>query len=66
MGQIPLDITLHHHERRDGSGYPDKQAGDQISELAQMAAIVDVYDASYRRSLLPQGHVGGRRLAQDL
>lgn len=45
VGQIPLDITLHHHERRDGSGYPDKQSGDQISELAQMAAIVDVYDA---------------------
>jgi len=45
VGEIPLDITLHHHERRDGSGYPDKQAGDTISELAQMAAIVDVYDA---------------------
>lgn len=45
VGEIPLDITLHHHERRDGSGYPDKQAGDQITELAQMAAIVDVYDA---------------------
>lgn len=45
IGPIPLDITLHHHERRDGSGYPDKLAGDGISELAQMAAIVDVYDA---------------------
>jgi len=45
IGAIPLDITLHHHERRDGSGYPHKQASDQISELAQMAAIVDVYDA---------------------
>ncbi|MRW86342.1 DUF3391 domain-containing protein [Pseudoduganella sp. FT26W] len=45
IGPIPLDITLHHHERRDGSGYPSKQADDQISELAQMAAIVDVYDA---------------------
>jgi HD-GYP domain-containing protein (c-di-GMP phosphodiesterase class II) len=45
IGPIPLDITLHHHERRDGSGYPGKQANDQISELAQMAAIVDVYDA---------------------
>ncbi|MGO4465324.1 HD-GYP domain-containing protein, partial [Pseudoduganella sp. RAF53_2] len=42
---IALDITRHHHERRDGTGYPDKQAGDEISELAQMAAIVDVYDA---------------------
>jgi HD-GYP domain-containing protein (c-di-GMP phosphodiesterase class II) len=45
IGPIPLDITLHHHERRDGSGYPDAQGGDGISELAQMAAIVDVYDA---------------------
>jgi HD-GYP domain-containing protein (c-di-GMP phosphodiesterase class II) len=45
IGPIPLDITLHHHERRDGSGYPGKQGDDQISELAQMAAIVDVYDA---------------------
>jgi HD-GYP domain-containing protein (c-di-GMP phosphodiesterase class II) len=45
IGPIPLDITLHHHERRDGSGYPDKQAEGAISDLAQMAAIVDVYDA---------------------
>jgi HD-GYP domain-containing protein (c-di-GMP phosphodiesterase class II) len=45
IGAIPLDITLHHHERRDGTGYPDKQAENGISELAQMAAIVDVYDA---------------------
>jgi putative nucleotidyltransferase with HDIG domain len=45
VGEIPLDITLHHHERMDGSGYPDKLAGEQISTLAQMAAIVDVYDA---------------------
>ena len=45
IGAIPLDITLHHHERRDGSGYPDRQGGAAISELAQMAAIVDVYDA---------------------
>ncbi|WP_269143663.1 HD-GYP domain-containing protein [Massilia phyllostachyos] len=45
IGHIPLDITLHHHERRDGSGYPDRQPESEISELAQMAAIVDVYDA---------------------
>ncbi len=45
LGPIPLDITLHHHERRDASGYPDKQGEGAISELAQMAAIVDVYDA---------------------
>jgi HD-GYP domain-containing protein (c-di-GMP phosphodiesterase class II) len=45
IGPIPLDITLHHHERCDASGYPDQQGADAISELAQMAAIVDVYDA---------------------
>lgn len=45
IGEIPLDITLHHHERVDGSGYPNKLNGDTISTLAKMAAIVDVYDA---------------------
>jgi HD-GYP domain-containing protein (c-di-GMP phosphodiesterase class II) len=45
IGAIPLDITLHHHERMDGSGYPDKLPLKDISLLAQMAAIVDVYDA---------------------
>jgi putative nucleotidyltransferase with HDIG domain len=45
IGEIPLDITLHHHERMDGSGYPDKLPGEKISQLAQMAAVVDVYDA---------------------
>jgi HD-GYP domain-containing protein (c-di-GMP phosphodiesterase class II) len=45
IGAIPLDITLHHHERRDGSGYPEMLNESEISELAQMAAIVDVYDA---------------------
>jgi HD-GYP domain-containing protein (c-di-GMP phosphodiesterase class II) len=45
IGAIPLDITLHHHERRDGTGYPDGQGEQETSELAQMAAIVDVYDA---------------------
>lgn len=45
ISSIALDITLHHHERRDGSGYPDKYHESQISELTRMAAIVDVYDA---------------------
>ncbi|GGX96329.1 HD-GYP domain-containing protein [Vogesella alkaliphila] len=45
ISEIPLDITLHHHERIDGSGYPHNLKGDTISTLAKMAAIVDVYDA---------------------
>lgn len=45
IGPVPLDIARHHHERIDGSGYPDKHPAAQISTLAKMAAIVDVYDA---------------------
>jgi HD-GYP domain-containing protein (c-di-GMP phosphodiesterase class II) len=55
LGPIPLDITLHHHERRDGSGYPDRLGGDDISELAQMTAIVDVYDAITADRVYHQG-----------
>ena len=40
-----LDVVLHHHEKLDGSGYPRKLAGDQISLLARMGAVCDVYDA---------------------
>ena len=40
-----LDACLHHHEKIDGSGYPDRLQGDQISLIARMAAICDVYDA---------------------
>lgn len=45
IAQIPLDITLQHHERVDGSGYPHKLKGDDISTLVKMSSIVDVYDA---------------------
>jgi putative two-component system response regulator len=38
-------IVRHHHERLDGSGYPDGLKGDQIPLLAQIMAIVDIYDA---------------------
>lgn len=40
-----IDVVMHHHERIDGSGYPDGLVGDNISMLARMAAICDVYDA---------------------
>lgn len=40
-----LDVCLHHHEKIDGSGYPEKLAGDQISLFAKMGAVCDVYDA---------------------
>lgn len=40
-----LDVCLHHHEKIDGSGYPEHLAGDNISLLARMGAVCDVYDA---------------------
>lgn len=38
-------IVRHHHERYDGSGYPDALAGDDIPLVAQIIGVVDVYDA---------------------
>jgi response regulator RpfG family c-di-GMP phosphodiesterase len=43
--QMATDITRHHHERFDGTGYPDHLAGDQIPLSARIVAIADVYDA---------------------
>jgi len=40
-----LDVSLHHHEKLDGSGYPKQLSGDQISQMARMGAVCDVYDA---------------------
>jgi len=38
-------VAGQHHERYDGTGYPDKLKSEEISMFGQMAAIVDVYDA---------------------
>jgi putative two-component system response regulator len=44
-------IVRHHHERFDGSGYPDRLSGDEIPLLAQIMGLVDVFDAvTSRRS----------------
>lgn len=45
VGDLPLDVVLHHHEKTDGSGYPDHLKGEQISLYAKMGAVCDVYDA---------------------
>jgi len=39
------EICRHHHERWDGTGYPDHLKGDDISFVAQATALADVYDA---------------------
>jgi HD-GYP domain-containing protein (c-di-GMP phosphodiesterase class II) len=40
-----LDVCLHHHEKTDGTGYPFGLKDQQISTLAKMGAVCDVYDA---------------------
>lgn len=38
-------MALQHHERYDGSGYPNRIKGDEINEMAQIIGIADIYDA---------------------
>lgn len=43
--QMAVDVARHHHERFDGSGYPDSLQGDAIPLSARLLAVADVYDA---------------------
>ncbi|APD85324.1 metal-dependent phosphohydrolase [Alteromonas sp. Mex14] len=58
ISDLSLRIIEEHHERIDGSGYPKGLVGDEISEYARIAAIVDAYDAmtsnrSHKESITP-------------
>ena len=51
-----LDVIRHHHEKLDGSGYPDGLSGGEISIAARVMAVADIYDAltserPYRRTM---------------
>jgi HD-GYP domain-containing protein (c-di-GMP phosphodiesterase class II) len=56
-----LPGVLHHHERYDGSGYPDGLAGENIPLLARILAVADAYDAMSTarpyRSAMPAARV---------
>lgn len=45
ISQTSFDVVAQHHERYDGSGYPLRLKGSEMSVYGQMASIVDVYDA---------------------
>jgi putative two-component system response regulator len=54
--QAVLPIIRHHHERRDGSGYPDGLRGEAIPVTARVLQVADVFDAltsdrPYRRAI---------------
>ncbi|MEW5770756.1 MAG: HD-GYP domain-containing protein [Pseudomonadota bacterium] len=63
ISQIALDVAGQHHERFDGSGYPNKLKGAEISLYGRMGAIVDVYDALtsdrvYHKGMAPTAALG--------
>lgn len=43
--RMSLDVVKHHHEKLDGSGYPDGLKGDEIPFIVQIVTIADIYDA---------------------
>lgn len=58
ISDIALQVVAEHHERFDGTGYPQAKAREGISLYGQMASIVDVYDAIsservYHRGMAP-------------
>jgi HD-GYP domain-containing protein (c-di-GMP phosphodiesterase class II) len=67
--EFPWDIKpiiRSHHEKYDGSGYPDALAGDEIPLEAQIICIVDVYDAltttrSYRAAMSREAALAAMR-----
>jgi HD-GYP domain-containing protein (c-di-GMP phosphodiesterase class II) len=53
--------VLHHHERLDGSGYPEGLRGEQVPTLARIVGLADAFDAMTSdrpyRPMLPLGYV---------
>ena len=43
--KMAADVALHHHEKWDGTGYPDGISGEKISLSARIVAVADVFDA---------------------
>jgi putative two-component system response regulator len=57
--RLVLPVIRHHHEKLDGSGYPDGLKGEEIPLTARILQITDIYDAltterPYRNALHPQ------------
>jgi len=54
-----IDLVRHHHERLDGSGYPDGLKGDEISLSTRILTVIDIYDAlvterPYKKAFTPE------------
>jgi putative nucleotidyltransferase with HDIG domain len=58
FSQVSINVAGQHHERIDGKGYPAGLKGDEVTQEARMASVVDVYDAItadrvYHKGLTP-------------
>jgi putative nucleotidyltransferase with HDIG domain len=58
-----VEIAVSHHEYLDGSGYPDKLSGDQISQAVRMMTIADIFSAltekrAYKDAYSPRQAIG--------
>ncbi|OOE86822.1 HD-GYP domain-containing protein [Salinivibrio sharmensis] len=58
LSQIARDVSLMHHEKLDGNGYPNGLKGEQLHTIGRMSGIVDIYDAltadrCYKRAMSP-------------
>ena len=65
-----LEVIRHHHEKLDGSGYPDGLKGDEISVAARVMGVVDIYDAlitdrPYRKGMSKEKALGILRQEAD-
>lgn len=59
-----LDVVRHHHERWDGSGYPDRLREKEIPVLARIFSVVDVYDALTSKRPYKQAWTRGAALEE--
>ena len=60
---LALDVIRHHHEKLDGSSYPDGLKGDEVSLAARIMCVVDIYDAlvterPYRKAMSKEKAIG--------
>ena len=63
VSDMALDVCRHHHEKQNGTGYPFAFSANDISEVAAVGAICDVYDAMtsnrvYKKAWTPAEAVG--------
>lgn len=67
LSPLGLDVVHHHHEKLDGSGYPEGLSGEELSPFARICTITDIFDAlttrrAYKDSL---GSFPALRLMQE-